>query len=1691
VARLNSGSSADAIKRSLCKNVYSSSDSTSATVIKCRFAAKEGSCFFDATNEAKFLPPKIKPIQAAAMPSDIICHCCRATADSANYSATSTASSAAEEPATQDARVETREELTAASFDEEFKSFRCVSTPNPICVDGDCSNPTPLYRAIKTDYAARSSPCGGGGDAFNVVRVQAFGSLSSEDYDLHYENVAIVDTGANRNHFGERHGFVNRRPVNMSTTLADGSQVRISEQGDFVLHSEDAKGNALEPLILRDVSILKGSPINLVSVSMLCDEGSTFHFEKGNSYFVYKGRKYKLIERHGLYMLRLDDILSAEEISHLREFEKQNGNHCPTEARSNTGVNYACAASWDLWHERFAHTSKKRLKFMFDNGSAEGLAVDGKFTHDSKCKCPTCLLQHNRKLHIGSVRKFADSVTRKGQLIYTDICGPFPPSVEGYRYVISFTDVYSRFSACYMLKKKSDSEAALEALVSFYARNGIIIKEVRSDQGGEYGGHNESSSAAGEGGALRDDKSLDFFFKRVCVKHDIVHRLMPANRPELHGIAERYNLTIWKMANAMLFAARLSYLLWPAAVAHANMLRNRLPVSGLGPYTPYELFYNSRPRVDQLRIFGCDCYKLLPTYPKIPGQVARKRLIYCGETADRVGFRVFDPVTYKFSTEFELIFDEYSARKRINSLYEYDARRDLKNKGKLHMLPLQTDDYASRDTSQEAVRNVFTSPSPSPIAFSESGGDLDEAEPKDGSGGGGALSESTVVESGRSAEHDSPLLASGQPGFPTEHSNVELVSTRASTENRPTTLASGTDNGVTTSTLHDSALRMGGQAASQVPDSDCKHDQVPALIEEASDDEDDPEEFKIHGQSLRPGRLPSLRPRKQQLEHDLSETEAVSVLINDKEAQKFGPLTKEALEAERKKSRLDPRHPRRPLRALPVGQIEKDTPEFKAFRKYAFENNVLIKLVDNPKQEGKSSWRRYNAYQPACSLREIIELSATSKNPAIRSQQAKKAHEDIIFDSLRGYILFPQHEHNGSTHFVDAGRLARNLGTINIHALYSSAEMESARAATLAEAVDVHSKAFAARLADARYREATSIPLNFHDQIKALWEYDAALQLNDSDISKESAFAASLVGDLVTGGIPEPKNFRSVASHPERIQWLESMGRERKTLEDRGTWELVPRSTIGRHRPVKCKYVYKKKLLKDGSIQFKSRLVGCGYSQVEGIDYSADELYAGVCSYSSMRFLMSLVCQKGYILSQADITGAYLESHLTETVYMEPPPDMFGPNGEPPRDSQGRELVCRLKRGIYGLKQSAHLWSKCFRDFLLTDPEYKMEFTQFTGEPNMYRKQFELNGRQEEIILGLYVDDLVIGSSSEEARLWFMQRLESRFPVNAKSTGVISFESPGLVLSMRVRYDQKRGILQIDQQPAIESLARRYGVFDMHPKSMPIAAAVELPKLAVAEIDQNEYLSIVGSCLHIAQVSRPDISYAVGVLSRHSATPGQQHWEAAVNLVNYLYNSRELFIQYTRSAAGNVPEVFEKDWSRRKSIEERLRASKPDSSPYSPDLYIDSDYAGDPNTRRSTSGMVTIMNGGPISWSSRLQKLCAQSSAEAEIYAVTDSVKEAIHIRLLCEEAGIREIGIPIVVWEDNSACIYLGHGLRGSKSAKHFECRLRFLNEQVQGNVIDFAKIDTRDQLADGFTKALPGPAFFDFRAAVLHGPN
>ena len=263
-------------------------------------------------------------------------------------------------------------------------------------------------------------------------------------------------------------------------------------------------------------------------------------------------------------------------------------------------------------------------------------------------------------------------------------------------------------------------------------------------------------------------------------------------------------------------------------------------------------------------------------------------------------------------------------------------------------------------------------------------------------------------------------------------------------------------------------------------------------------------------------------------------------------------------------------------------------------------------------------------------------------------------------------------------------------------------------------------------------------------------------------------------------------------------------------------------------------------------------------------------------------------------------------------------------------DEKGVEMVCELRRGLNGPKQSGFLWSQCFRSFMCST-----------------------NGKSS----GLTEEEIVVG-------------------------GI--------------------GHVNLDDMKKI----RRLLIIDNH----------ELPKLDKEEVPQVEYLSVIDSCMHIAKVPRPDISYAIDVFSRHSSKPGQVHMAAAQDLVKYLYGSRELQIEYKRQKRdGNVPIVFEKgEEVPERTLDSRLQASTPNEIPGNPLLFVNADYAGCKVTRRSTSGMVIMMNGGPITWSSRLQKITAQSSAESEIHAVCEAVKEAIHIKLLCEETGIRASNKPM-----------------------------------------------------------------------------
>lgn len=1399
---------------------------------------------------------------------------------------------------------------------------------------------------------------------------------------------AIADTGANGHVFHKSIDLFNKSNTNKIVHTAGGETKSINVSGDFEVEAIDSNGDKIEPLKFQNINQLPECPINLISVSMLCREGLAFHFLPEHAYFTYKGTNYPLEERNGLYVIDLSTILTPNDLDNYTKTMPTDKAH---EFKTSTEA-HGC--TFDLWHKRFGHADKRRIKFLYDNGSVQGLDVNGKFKHDKTCKCETCISTNNAKIHIGEIRKHDDDITRRGQLIYSDLMGPFPASVgDGYKYAISYTDVYSRYSMVYLLKRKSDAPLTIKALHDYYESHNIKISMIRTDQGGEYlGGHITKLTS---GPSVTNDDNKEVYgekFKAACDSFQIIHELCPAYRPEIHGIAERWNRTVMKMANAMMHEARIATPLWSSAISHANLLRNRLPVQGLGSLTPYEIFHGRRPRVDQLRVWGSFCWKLIPVRNKIPGQMIRKRLIYVGESPHRIGFKCFNPNTSKFTTEFELIFDEEGLHKRPQLLDNYDHHKNLTDSEIIKQAGYETDEY-----NLGIARHIFYNPN--------------KATP----------TSSTVLSE----------LGGDRRSYRTRNSDIKTAEEENSEE-------------------------VVGRAEEE--DSE-------EVIEEAEEKTTTwPRSSTPIQKHPTPFQIPTSNPTSSTSESKRVTFQPTQQEEFSSEADTLGPLTNHNLKIALEESNFnfDTTEPKLPRRSTARGTEEfKGEEELIKWIKIAEKHNYPISILQtNPKK--KQSRVRYEEYKKATTLKQIYDILSKGKNrKEVKSIKAKTL-KDIKWDIQRGYITFPNHEYNYPKDLAEQETIAN-------YCLRESNDEE--------EQHQLHHDNNASN--------------SFQELINNLWKQDeTSIEQNDGSY-ENNIMALTCMQELLNGNIPEPKSFKKAndPSHPEYEQWKEAMQREVDTLLQKGTWNLVPRKNSVKP-PVKCKFVYKKKFNKDSSLQYKARLVGCGYSQVAGEDYSMDEVYAGVCSYSSMRFLMSLACQKNYILYQTDITGAYLESDLKETIYMEVPPT-YWVNGKPPKDENGNELICEVKKGLYGLVQSGHAWSECFKEFLLKDKHYNMNFTELTGEPNMFRKTYKINGKEEEIIIGQYVDDCLIAASSQQVLDEFMIKLKARFPVNAKSSGEISVDDPGLLLSMQVKYDKQGGILQFNQERAIETLAHRIEVTEDYPRRLPIRSPCELPKLDSPEISQTDYLSIVGSCLHICQVSRPDCAYAIGVLSRHSATPGHVHMEAAKDLVRYLYSTKNLCIQYTRSSENNKMELYEGSSSVSKKIEERLIASTPIFN--SNEIYqmCDSDYAGDKVTRKSTSGWISYMNGGCISWASRLQKLCAQSSAEAEIYAVVDSVKEAIHLKTLCEDCEIRKPNLPMNIWEDNNACIHMGHGLRGNKSAKHYEVRLRFLTENVKSKTIEFSRISTHEQIADGLTKPLSRTLFEKFRSKVLIESN
>lgn len=317
------------------------------------------------------------------------------------------------------------------------------------------------------------------------------------------------------------------------------------------------------------------------------------------------------------------------------------------------------------------------------------------------------------------------------------------------------------------------------------------------------------------------------------------------------------------------------------------------------------------------------------------------------------------------------------------------------------------------------------------------------------------------------------------------------------------------------------------------------------------------------------------------------------------------------------------------------------------------------------------------------------------------------------------------------------------------------------------------------------------------------------------------------------------------------------------------------------------------------------------------------------------------------------------------------------------------------------------------------------------------------------ILIGLYVDDRsFLGEDPLEVEK-VIQGISSKWKI--KDIGNVS-----QILGLQVTWDKQNRTLRISQKPYIQALVQELGMQEARAINERVTVRNTLFEAKPDEhlTDQHRYQKLIDHINWLASPTRLDIQYLAGRLSQHSATPTVRHWNASLQAIRYLIGTEDYSITYR---AG-------------KGMETKLQG------------YCNADYAGDINDRRSISGHIFFLGGGPVTWSSTKQRCVSTSTAEAEYITLTDAAKQAVWIRRFLRELNLTEYlppSLAVPIFSDNQACILVAGDPVVHRRTKHFDIRYHYIRELVSTGKVSVDYINTTDMIADILTKPIPLAAF------------
>ena len=275
---------------------------------------------------------------------------------------------------------------------------------------------------------------------------------------------------------------------------------------------------------------------------------------------------------------------------------------------------------------------------------------------------------------------------------------------------------------------------------------------------------------------------------------------------------------------------------------------------------------------------------------------------------------------------------------------------------------------------------------------------------------------------------------------------------------------------------------------------------------------------------------------------------------------------------------------------------------------------------------------------------------------------------------------------------------------------------------------------------------------------------------------------------------------------------------------------------------------------------------------------------------------------------------------------------------------------------------------------------------------------------------------------------------------------------------MSVRRDRPQRALFLGQRGYVEKVLRDFGMGEAKPAATPMdTSKLENPEEGYVCSAQGKewYSRAIGSLMYAMLGTRVDTAFSVSVLSRYLTNPGPTHIKAVKRMMRYLKGTSHMELAFRGTLRPFVG-------------------------------YTDADWAGDLQTRRSTSGFLFNIGSGAISWSSKRQPTVSLSTCEAEYVAQTQATKEAIWLRSLLSQLLDENEPSAIIIFGDNQGAIALAQNPQLHARTKHIAIQHHFVREQQGAGTVDLQYIPTEGQVADGLTKALPKDRFIAFRDAV-----